>query len=783
MNRIVSTFVTLIVGALFAASLILAPEATVRAGDFLPLTLAWSLLLAAVPVIFVLVRGRDAGVGTSLGAKFTLGTVFALIVLFFAASMHAGNPLFGANMRGTVLAMPLFYLLLVVLGISSPKGTRLRQTLLTVLLAAAMAESAFACFCYTVKDPAIRAEYRANPEKVLAENGIYFEPGSPERTLFENRLLHSVEPLGTYGLTNTLAGVLTPVITLLFGRIFWNVLRRTSDQSERKKRLVRVAAAVVSLIPLGATVMLTKSRSAYGACFLGAIFSLFACFWIFYRTSDRGEHALSLVSRRRFRRILLTLLILFIALPLIAFWCGLLDREVFTEAKKSLGYRLDYWQGATRMIADHPFLGVGPGNFQASYPQYMNATASEVVADPHHFLLETAAVFGIPTALFFCFFIAAVAYQALFQKIPESEPESEPEKGENSARFPVVTATLAFGAGVAGVFAYSQNASAPIDFDFLLAAVPALGIAIAAAFFLFDEPIPKPFFLAALAASLVNLSAAGGIFLPAVGFEIWLFAAFLYRFHLSFSVTPVPTPPDHEVVRGWIGKKSNVGSITPTGGSDPATNDSDALPGGKKIAFRAAAVLFAALPFLLSGFIGIDIQRNRAEKRQLEEAQSAPTRLEAISCLSLRDSIPVSQLRFSQSLAEYAEKQSQNAQDKHDDNQRSYERSKEILFTTAPQSAPVRFAVGKEELAVYERTGRTEFLTQAAGSFAEAVARFGTNAEYRAYWGLTLHRLGQTTEALEQLKKALELDNAMPHRDRKLAPNVRRAVESAVSKI
>ena len=34
----------------------------------------------------------------------------------------------------------------------------------------------------------------------------------------------------------------------------------------------------------------------------------------------------------------------------------------------------------------------------------------------------------------------------------------------------------------------------------------------------------------------------------------------LYPSHLSFSVDPVKNTPDHEVVRGWSGKKSNVGS-------------------------------------------------------------------------------------------------------------------------------------------------------------------------------------------------------------------------------
>ena len=35
-----------------------------------------------------------------------------------------------------------------------------------------------------------------------------------------------------------------------------------------------------------------------------------------------------------------------------------------------------------------------------------------------------------------------------------------------------------------------------------------------------------------------------------------------YQFHLSSYVDPALTPPDHEVVRGWSGKESNIGSIS-----------------------------------------------------------------------------------------------------------------------------------------------------------------------------------------------------------------------------
>ena len=41
--------------------------------------------------------------------------------------------------------------------------------------------------------------------------------------------------------------------------------------------------------------------------------------------------------------------------------------DVLGRASKSFGYRLQYWQSSLQMIADHPLVGCGPGNFQNAY--------------------------------------------------------------------------------------------------------------------------------------------------------------------------------------------------------------------------------------------------------------------------------------------------------------------------------------------------------------------------------------------------------------------------------
>src|SRR5262249_18698215 len=62
---------------------------------------------------------------------------------------------------------------------------------------------------YFYSKPIERQEYERDPEKYLTAERIPTEKDSPLRQQFENRV-RSVEPLATFGLTNSLAGVLGP---------------------------------------------------------------------------------------------------------------------------------------------------------------------------------------------------------------------------------------------------------------------------------------------------------------------------------------------------------------------------------------------------------------------------------------------------------------------------------------------------------------------------------------------------------------------------------------------
>src|SRR5581483_10253345 len=62
---------------------------------------------------------------------------------------------------------------------------------------------------------------------------------------------------------------------------------------------------------------------------------------------------------------------------------------------ESSAKRNDYWIATWSMIRDHPWLGVGPGNFGRHYLKYMLPRAFEQIKDPHNFVLEIWATSGL----------------------------------------------------------------------------------------------------------------------------------------------------------------------------------------------------------------------------------------------------------------------------------------------------------------------------------------------------------------------------------------------------
>ncbi|MCF0233941.1 MAG: O-antigen ligase family protein, partial [Thermoguttaceae bacterium] len=282
---------------------------------------------------------------------------------------------------------------------------RLTSALCVILVACATSEALYSAYSFAVVNPRLRAEYRANPDAMLAQNGMNLAPGSRERLLFEQRLLESSEPTGTYGLANTLAGVLAPSLVLCAAFFTAGATSRRREEpqnaafSGRAAQLISATIWGAAAAAIGFALVATKSRAGLLAAIFGiGVWATLKFGMVFHRRASLRRVVFGGVG-------IVLACVLSIAC---AFACGVLDREVFSEAGKSLGYRLDYWRATAAMIKDFPIFGIGPGEFQSVYPQYIVPTASEFIADPHNFAFELAALFGIPLLLSFGLFLLGI---------------------------------------------------------------------------------------------------------------------------------------------------------------------------------------------------------------------------------------------------------------------------------------------------------------------------------------------------------------------------------------
>jgi O-antigen ligase len=504
-------------------------------GDGLPVWLLVVMLWLALAVFWLLgVIGRSE---FRLRFGRTDAALLVFLALYAIAALWAsryGAPRPALNMLWEWVGMGLSFFLIRQCVVERREARAMAAVM--VGLAVALAGLGFYQYFYDL--PAMRADYWKNPDKALQKADLWFPPGSADRIAFESRL-ESVEPIATFALTNSLAGYLAPWLVIVVGI-------GVAGAGRSPHRLRHTAAAAAIAIWICGCLILTKSRSGYIATALGC--SLVAA-------------SVGKARRLRWKALLSAAGVLGLLV-----WGAIavkgLDIEVLSEASKSLGYRLQYWQGAWKIISEHPIMGCGPGNFQTAYPRFKLPEASEEVADPHNFFLEVWATAGTPAAVafvvllgtyFWAMFVAAgkgdrhllcKAPEGPFrQKVPAPFSPSEEEEGghllRNDQRFAPAPASGPFRQEVPVLFSrsiYFLVAGAGLGFlgalglgmslDMLFIGLLSTAVTMA----LLWEWIHRGEFPAKLAAIgaialLVNLLAAGGIGFPAVAGTLWVLLA------------------------------------------------------------------------------------------------------------------------------------------------------------------------------------------------------------------------------------------------------------------
>jgi hypothetical protein len=444
----------------------------------------------------------DLGVALLVG-----GHLLGGLVVWFAG----GDRRAALNLQSEWLSIAAFWWLLRG-SVMSPRG---RATLVVSITCLGLAIASLGLQQHWVEFPAMAADYsalkareqatrdlvadgRGSPvelsrvEADLARSGVPSDPAA--RLLWEQRLLHSREPLGLFALANSLAGLLLVVLFLAAG---WLIGEWFTEKDRTANWLV--PAAVISVVLV--CFVLTKSRTAYVGLLMGAVAAAVGL-------RIRSQHtAVPPALWRLMTAAFGLLLLVVVGLAL----TGGLDRLVFSEAGKSIRYRAEYWWATSEMLAQTPsrlLLGVGLGNFRQHYLPHKLPSSSEEIADPHNLLLDAWSNGGL----------AAVAGLAvLFVTVWSSlrRPSIRPEPATSLPRLPTVGLV---GLLIGGLTAFAVSGWS--DDRILMVTILALVATGFAGLSLFGETGQ----ITAVAASLavaIHLLGAGGMGMPAI-VQVWL---------------------------------------------------------------------------------------------------------------------------------------------------------------------------------------------------------------------------------------------------------------------
>jgi hypothetical protein len=731
------------VSALFVAAPLIANETVAEAGTGVVLVILH--LLLAVAWLVVKLRWGKGEFRCDLVSLAVVGlAVWHGISAVVMATYGAPRP--AVNMFWQWVAYATAFLLVRDLVRTKEEC----RALCVSMIALAAGLSAQAYQQYYVEMPRDRAAYRANPEGVLLEHHLYSPPGSVARELFEQRL-DSSEPTATFALTNSLAGFIAPwfVLTLAAAVV-------THRHGAGNPRFFLGAAGVV--VYLVGCLLLTKSRTAWLASGLGVVLVVAT------HVADRW--------RLRWKIPLLTCGVLGL-LTAVAVAAGVLDLEVVSEAPKSVLCRFQYWNAASRMIADYPLFGCGPGNFQAYYTAYMLPEASEQVADPHNFLFEIWATAGTPALLLLTTVLGIFLWRTWRQTGAAGIPESgEPNASEGLSPFKKGSESKSK-IKTKGKSKKPRDANATLETRacWRIYAGGAVGILMAYPIGLIAGAMPAPAVLwpglpvgaitvwclhpwvvggyldarsltIAAAVALVNLLAAGGINFPGVAGSLWLMMA------LALTLST----PSRLSLRGprWV----TVGALVLVLLLLAACYQTAYLP---VVTGRALLEQGEELVYMSSGL------EDSAEKREARALALEFFERAAQSDKYASDArLNAAQLYHDLHLRGPDEAARAAAA-------REFDRMAAEAVQLDRHSQAMAVDIGYMQYEAYDATQDVRYLDRAQESFERGVRLFPSQNFAHARLAWMYHLQGEAATAATEAGEALRLDALTPHDERKLS--------------
>ncbi len=657
---------------------------------------------------------------------------FAALVLFCVASAllgvfvffngSAGNPEFRARFPAPRLALNMTWEwiglgLTYFLARQLPKSALQTRVLVAIMIAMAAALAVLGLYQVAVTLPAERAAYEAEPDRVLAELGQWFEPGSPERVRFEARLA-STEPLATFALTNSLAGVLVAWIIVHAG-VLWQMVRAQRGASLDGIALVRVVAGFAALGVMLICLALTKSRSAYLALAVGAVLLPLVM--------------LSLSGAAWKRLGLGCAVVAALAIGLVAAGVG---RPLVDDAARSFQFRLEYWQATLDLIANFPVLGVGPGEFQDYYTMYKLPQASEEVRDPHNFLLEVWATGGTFALLGLVATLAGFGMAWYESRSGSTDEVREPSTPRDKPWLPLVGALaglpLAYAAGLPFGFLFSLDQA-------VIAALTGAVLVFAVWRWLGTGSLPRNLLAVGALVLMIHWLASGGFTFPGVAGSFWLLVALTVNQATQRHAEQTPARG------GFLASRPRwwaAGAITLTLAALVACYLTGLLP---VLALRASLARAANPELNPQTRFGLMLQAGAADWASAEPFM-------AIAELSAE------QVRTDPSSTEWP--------------QNLVKAARGVMALHGHSSANAR-RLGGLFREVYAVTGNTGAADRCVDLTRVAAMFYPNSALLQAEYALALDLVSNKKSARRVAERALELDELTPHADKKLPGDLR----------
>ncbi|MDR1485977.1 MAG: O-antigen ligase family protein [Planctomycetaceae bacterium] len=535
-------------------------------------------------------------------------------------------------------------------------------------------------------------------------------------------------PVGTYPLSNTLGGFLGFSFIFVLGLYTLGQSRRTNGGNGNiffRYRHEIIFGVLTLMLLLG--FVLAKSRSGFVAVGFGFVLLSF------------------LMARRRLNKsvkrfLFIVTIILVVGIAAVSMTSG---KDLISGAKKSFGFRLEYWTATMGMIYDYPVWGCGTGNFKHTYTHYKLPVSSEEISDPHNFVVELASNCGIPALLIFVLAVVLICYRIqdktadisdkkTSDNFKQHHPPQQPPQQQQSRRLFSDSSSYFIGGLFGCYFAFflSLYSESPISIGSLVAAT-----VIFLLFCLIDiccfERIPSVVILISLFVLFVHLSASSGISASNTVILIWLFLSILANRRTTIEVTQLQMKLRYVISVMFIFFVLFINFF----GYRPVVNSSEILyslessddVGDQVLVLSAAA---AADPY--SAFI-----------------QERLARL-AMLCHLREPSNPKWYM-----IVEAAQAKA---------------------MRLAPRSGMIRYSCAEMRAEAGRRLKDVRLAESSIDIYNEAVKYYPNNAMIRTALAVILYQLNKKSEAATQAEIAIKLDDQMKHIESKIKPDKREAL-------